>query len=131
MPPGLWPTGRLQVFIYSFMFQVLSEYLTEYHKSKPLDQIYTMVTDTVAEKCHHIRNNDYKHIPQKLSTLRKSLFLTSEPEIRVCIKPVHPTLCHPVREGLLSKCVGDKIQFELYQRFIIERIGRVGLCACY
>ncbi len=65
------------------MLQALSKYLEEHYKSKPLDQIYTMVTKTVAEKCHTIEDNDYKHTPQTMSTLRAPLFLTGEPEVRV------------------------------------------------
>ncbi len=70
-------------FIKMCHFQTLSKHLEVHYKSKPLDQIYTMVTNAVADKCHKIRENDYKHIPQKTSTLRASLFLTSEPEVRV------------------------------------------------
>ncbi len=69
----------------SAFFQTLAQYLQEYYKSCPLDQIYTMVTDVVADKNHQTRRNkEYKHVPQSLSTLRQTVFFTNDPQLRVC-----------------------------------------------
>ncbi len=69
----------------SDFFQTLAQYLQDYYKSCPLDQIYTMVTDVVADKYHVVKTNkEYKHVPQKVSTLRQTLFFTNNPQLRVC-----------------------------------------------
>ncbi len=94
------------------LLQALSRYPEEHYKSKPLDQIYTMVTNTVADKCHSIGDNDYKHIPQSMSTLRASLFLTSEPEVRVGII----ALCHSLPPASAVE--------------VIESVPSFSVCVC-
>ena len=64
-------------------FQVLSKYLNENYQSRPLDQIYTLVTDAVTKRVHLIDDQDGMYVPQKVSTLRATLFLTAEPQNKV------------------------------------------------
>ncbi len=64
-------------------FQVLSQCLQENFKSKPLDQIYTMVTDSVTKRVHSIDHKDGIYVPQKVSTLRSTLYLTALPDNKV------------------------------------------------
>ena len=59
-------------------FKVLSQCLVENYKHEALDQIYTKVTNTVLNTIQ-----EYKHVPQKLSTLRMPLYFTNNPDIRV------------------------------------------------
>ena len=64
-------------------FQVLSTYLQDYYKSKPLDLIYTLVTDVVTKRVHLIDEHDGMYVPQKVSTLRATLYLTATPQNKV------------------------------------------------
>ncbi len=72
-------------------FQVLGQYLEENYLQKPLDQIYTLVTNQVARKVHVIDNKDGLYVPQKVSTLRADLYLTAIPRIKV-----HSLHCHNI-----------------------------------
>ena len=65
-------------------FQVLSKHLQDYYQSKPLEVIYTSVIDVVTKRVHLIDEQDGMYVPQKVSTLRATLFLTAKPQNRVC-----------------------------------------------
>ncbi len=69
-------------------FQVLGQCLLEKYLTMHLDQIYTLVTDIVADKHHNVKLSNgkddcHKHVPQKVSTLRQDLFFTSHPKTMV------------------------------------------------
>ena len=64
-------------------FQVLSQHLEDNYQSKPLDLIYTSVTDAAAKWVHLINDKDGMYVPQKVSTLRANLFLTAKPQNKV------------------------------------------------
>ncbi len=64
-------------------FQVLASCLQANYKRAPLDHIYTMVTDIVATKWHTKKSSKFRHIPQKISTLRGMLYFTENPYIMV------------------------------------------------
>ncbi len=64
-------------------FQILCSLLQTQYMMNPLDYIYTMVTKEVAERNHMMASNDFKHIAQKTSTLKATLFFTADPQRRV------------------------------------------------
>ncbi len=64
-------------------FQVLASCLQKNYKRAPLDHIYTMVTDIVATKWHTKKSSKFRHIPQKISTLRGTLYFTENPYVMV------------------------------------------------
>ncbi len=63
-------------------FKVLSQCLLENYKHETLDQIYTKVTNIVLDT-----EQEYKHVPQKVSTLRMPLYFVNNPDIRVRGRP--------------------------------------------
>ncbi len=86
-----YPTTEGQIttisqFSGSAFFHTLAKYLKDCFNSCSLDQIYTMVTDDVAEQNYQMRqrNIEYKHVPQKVSTLRQTLYFTNNPQLKVC-----------------------------------------------
>ena len=67
-------------------FRILCSILQAQYMMNPLDYIYTMVTKEVSESNHLMASKDFKHIAQKMSTLRATLFFTADPQIRVWIR---------------------------------------------
>ncbi len=71
----------------SVFMQTLAEHLNNNYKELHLDEIYTAVTDVVSGKLKLVNDNgqqrNFMQIPEKVSTLRKNLYLTPKPVIKV------------------------------------------------
>ncbi len=73
-------------------FNILRQCLQDYHKSMPLDQIYTKATRKAAVNMEMAKKTNY-YFPHKMSTLHSLVFLTSQPRTKVYVTMSNDPIC--------------------------------------
>ena len=68
----------------------LAEYLRHHYQTMHVEEIFQSVTRAVSDKVSHVRGSDgsikeFMQIPERRSTLRKYLYFTSQPKIKVIL----------------------------------------------